>query len=196
MDVTNDHVTNNQGRQSQGEKREANHEGRPESGESTVGRGHEHEPLTHYLVLMGTFVSVSAATLGALRAAGRPFPKRIPPSDLLLLGLATSRLSRLLARDKVTRAVRAPFTEVEPGASPDEVKERPRPVGDPRRAIGELLLCPRCIAVWAAMALGSGYVLSAPLTRVVASVLASAAVSDIVNAGFSALRDAGRARAA
>ncbi len=136
---------------------------------------------------MGTFATASTAALAALRASGRPFPTRVPPSDLLLLGLATNRLSRLLTRDKVTRAVRAPFTEVEPGASPDEVKERPRPVGDARRAIGELLLCPRCVAVWAAMGLGCGYVLSPTVTRLVAGVLASAAISDFMNAKFATL---------
>ncbi|HEU4410171.1 MAG TPA: DUF1360 domain-containing protein [Polyangiaceae bacterium] len=168
---------------------------RRDEGESPIGRGHEREPLKHYLALMATFTSVSTAALAGLRAAGRPFPARVPPSDLLLLGLATSRLSRLLTRDKVTRVVRAPFTEVEPGASPDEVKERPRPVGDPRRAIGELLLCPRCVAVWAAMALGCGYVLSPPVTRLVAGVLASAAISDFVNAKFADLRQAAEAKA-
>lgn len=192
MDVSN-HETRN-GHHGQRARAPAGHD--VDDGTSPIGRGHEREPLKHYLVLMGTFTTVSAAALAALHAAGRPFPKRFPPSDLLLLGLATSRLSRLLTRDKVARAVRAPFTEIEPGASPDEVKERPRPVDDSRRAIGELLLCPRCVGVWAAMALGCGYVLSPRVTRVVAGVLASAAISDFVNAKFADLRKASQPSAA
>lgn len=160
-----------------------------------MGKGHEREPLHHYLALMAIFCTLSGATLLTMRASGKSFPKRIGLRDLALMGLATNRISRLITRDKVTRAVRAPFTEVDPGASPDEVKERPRPVGDPRRAIGELLLCPRCVAMWAAMALGCSYVLSPSLTRVVSSVLASAAISDFINEKYGEPKAGGAPKA-
>jgi hypothetical protein len=153
----------------------------PDSGEAAVGRGHEHEPLLHYGALMSTFVTLSGATMLAMRASGTAFPSRIPLRDVALLGLATSRVSRLITRDKVTRAIRAPFTEVVPGTPPSKVRERPRQVGDRRRAIGELLLCPRCVGMWSAMALGCGYMVSPGVTRFVAGVLATAAVSDFWN---------------
>ena len=157
-----------------------------DSGEASVGRGHEREPLLHYVALMGTFVTLSGATMLALRASGRPFPRKIPLRDVALLGLATSRVSRLITRDKVTRAIRAPFTEVEPDTPPSEVREKPRPVGDQRRAIGELLLCPRCVGMWSAMVLGCGFMLAPGPTRLVAGVLASAAVSDFWNEAIAA----------
>ncbi|MBL8744428.1 MAG: DUF1360 domain-containing protein [Myxococcales bacterium] len=151
-----------------------------------VGSGHDHHPLSHYLALMGTFVTTSTAAVAALRAAGRPFPARVPARDILLLGLATSRVSRLLTRDKVTRVVRAPFTDVTPGADPEKVDEKPRQDSDARRALGELLLCPRCVGVWAGMAFGCGYMLSPDVTRLIAGMFASATVSDYVNAKIAA----------
>lgn len=98
------------------------------------------------------------------------------------MGLATSRVSRLVARDKVTRAVRAPFTEVEPGAGPQDVKERPLPGKGIRRALGELVTCPRCVAMWASLGLTVGYLASPRTTRAVATLLATATVSDFVSA--------------
>ena len=153
----------------------------PEPADAPVGHGHEHEPLRHYAALMGTFVTLSTATVGLMRRRNIPFPSRLPLRDLTLLALATNRISRLVTRDKVTRAIRAPFTDVVPGTPPDKVREKPRGVGDPRRALGELLLCPRCVGMWASMALGCGYMLSPGATRFVAGVLAAATVSDYVN---------------
>ena len=166
------------------------HSHSPESGSAggsasdagaAIGPGHEHEPLAHYVALMAGFASLSALTLGALHAAGRPFPTQVGLHDVALLGLATSRVSRLVTHDKVMRAVRAPFTEVVPGTSPDKVNERPRRVDGGRRAIGELLTCPRCVGMWAALGLSCGYVLSPKVTRVIATIFAAATLSDFVN---------------
>ncbi len=150
-----------------------------------VGRGHEREPLPEYLRFMGTFAAASAVGTAVLRLAGKTSPGRMPPSDLLLLGLATTRIARLVTRDKVTRAVRAPFTEVEPGAKPHEVKEHARTdAGGFTRAVGELLTCPRCVAVWAAAGLTMAYVAAPGATRVAGSILAAALIADIANVGI------------
>lgn len=152
-----------------------------------VGRGHEDEPLEHYARLMGAFGLVWGAGATLLRLAGRPFPQRVPLADLLVLGLATTRISRLIAKDKVARVVRAPFTEVEPGASPHEVKEQPRAdAGGTRRALGELVTCPRCVGVWAATGLTLAYVAAPSATRMAGTALAAATISDYVNTCFAA----------
>ena len=157
-----------------------------------VGRGHEDEPLGHYLQLMGAFGLVWGVGTTLLRLAGRRFPERVVLSDLLVLGLATTRIARLVTQDKVARVVRAPFTEVDPEASPHEVKEQPRvDAGGVRRAIGELVTCPRCVGVWAASGLTFAYVAAPRTTRLASLALAAATISDYANVCFAATRRVG-----
>lgn len=153
-----------------------------------IGRGHEHEPLADYALIATTFLTCTgAAVAAALRR--RSLPRELPLRDALLLGLATTRLSRLVTREKVTRVVRAPFTEVEPGATPDQVKERPRGDGVVR-AIGELVTCPRCVGVWASGALSIAYVFAPEPTRFAAGLLTASLVSDYANLIFARTREA------
>lgn len=144
-----------------------------------IGRGHEDEPLVDYAVLAATFLALTGSAI-ALAARRGAIPPRTSGSDLVLLGLATTRLSRLLTREKVARPLRAPFTDVEPTAAPGETRERPRGEG-PVRAIGELLTCPRCAAVWAGAALTIGHLLAPGPTRVACTILASSLISDVAN---------------
>ncbi len=44
-------------------------------------------------------------------------PERIGPGDILLLGVATHKLGRLLAKDWVTSFLRAPFTTFKGGGA-------------------------------------------------------------------------------
>ena len=76
-----------------------------------------------------------------MRAGGRELPERPRAADLLLAGVATHKLSRLLTKDRVTSFIRAPFTRYEQPAGHGEVEEEPRGSGL-RLAIGELLVCP------------------------------------------------------
>ena len=54
----------------------------------------------------------NAGLAGALLAAKRAgrLPERIETRDVILLGTASHKLSRLLAKDKITTVLRAPFT--------------------------------------------------------------------------------------
>ena len=63
--------------------------------------------------------------------------------DLLLVGIATHKLSRLLAKDKVTSFIRAPFTRYQEPSGQGEVEEEPYGHGL-HLAVGELLVCPYC----------------------------------------------------
>jgi len=69
------------------------------------------------------------------------FPKRFDPIDIVLLGFATHKISRVVAKDKVTSFLRAPFTRFQEDSGQGEVSEQPRGEGL-RLAIGELLVCP------------------------------------------------------
>lgn len=61
--------------------------------------------------------------------------------DLLLYGLATEHLSRLVTKDLVTSVLRSPFTGFEGTAGEGEVNKAAKGHGT-RHAVGELLTCP------------------------------------------------------
>lgn len=152
-----------------------------------IGEGHDEEPLRDYVAFMTTFLCLNGAAIAALHRSGRRV-ERPGAVDLLLLGLATNRLSRLVTREKVTRVIRAPFTDVDADAGPEEVREHPRGVGL-MRGFGELLTCPLCVAMWGASALSWTYVRAPSVARVAATILSAATISDYVNARYAALRE-------
>ena len=64
------------------------------------------------------------------RRAGRPLPERVPVGDLALLAVGTYKLSRLIAKDRITSFFRAPFTRYKGSSDrPSEVSEEPRGEG-------------------------------------------------------------------
>jgi hypothetical protein len=155
-----------------------------------IGRGHENEPLVDYVLLASTFLAVTVASL-VVGARRNGLPRCIPLHDGVLLALAVARVSRLVTREKVARPIRAPFTDVAPGARPDEVKERPR--GDGLvRSLGELLTCPRCFGVWASGAATVAYVAAPAATRTASLVLALALVNDLANLALARGQDRAR----
>ena len=133
-------------------------------------------PLFSYAAIMGVFGALLALTRGRL-------PERIGAADLMLGGVATHKLSRIITKDKVTQPLRAPFTENPEKAGPGEVSEEPAGEG-PRRAVGELLSCPYCIAMWVATGLLYGFVLLPRLTRLVASIFTALTLSDFLQIAY------------
>src|SRR4051794_6404528 len=117
-------------------------------------------------------------------------PERFSAGDLALLTVGTHKLSRLIAKDKVTSPLRAPFARYEEDAGPSEVSESPRGSGL-RRAIGELITCPFCIGQWIAAAGLFGLLLAPRTTRFVASIFAIVAGSDFLQVAYKAAQDKG-----
>ncbi len=132
------------------------------------------QPYGSYVAFGTTFVSAFG---GLLVAARRRLPERFAAEDLILGALATHKLSRLISRERVTRPLRAPFTEIQAQDPPLELKERPTGRGL-RRALGELLSCPYCLDQWIAAAFIGGFVLAPRPTRTVASMFAVVTGSD------------------
>jgi hypothetical protein len=152
---------------------------------------HEHRPLDGYLAAMGAF-GVLAGSLGAAaKLGGKPVPERPATADVVLISVATHKLSRLLAKDSVTSPLRAPFTRYsEPGGAA-EVNEEVRDQGSSlRHGIGELISCPFCLAVWVATGLTGGLVLAPRLTRLAAATLTATAVSDFLQMAYSIAKEA------
>lgn len=105
-----------------------------------------------------------------------------------MITLATHKASRLLAKDRVTRPMRAPFTSPQEDAGAGEVEERARGTGL-RRAIGELLICPYCLGMWMATLFAAGMTVLPRQTRWVASVLAAHFGSDVLQIAYRKLED-------
>ena len=137
---------------------------------------HEHRPLGAYVLIAAVHLGVAGGGLAAAIRAGK-LPERVAPADLALGAVATFKLSRLLARSTVTSPLRAPFTRYEGLSGPAELAEEVRGTGL-RKAVGELLTCPFCLAHWIATAYGFGLVFSPRATRFAASVLAVEAATE------------------
>ena len=147
----------------------------------------ERPPLASRLALSSGFAAAFAGFLVARRRSGADLPERIDGRDLALLAGASFKLGRLIAKEKVSAPIRAPFTEYQGKAdAPGEVDERPRGSG-PRAAVGELLTCPYCLGMWVVSVLTVGLVTAPRETRLVASILSALGVSDFLQVAYRAL---------
>jgi hypothetical protein len=145
-------------------------------------------PLGGYAALMGMFAAAAAGFVGWMARSGRQFPERVDGRDLALITIATHKASRLLAKDRVTAAVRAPFTAPQGDAGAGEVDERARGRGL-RRAIGELVICPYCLGMWIATFFAAGMTVAPRQTRWVASALAAHFGSDVLQVAYKKLEE-------
>jgi hypothetical protein len=148
----------------------------------------EDKPLASYGVLMSVFLTLASTFATWFRRSGRELPDRIDDRDLVLLTLASHKASRLIAKDKVTSAIRAPFARYEGPAGPGEVSEKPRGHGL-RRVIGELLVCPYCLGMWTSAFLTAGLLVAPRFTRWVASVLTIFFGADVLQIAYKKAED-------
>lgn len=149
---------------------------------------HEHRPLASYAVLSATFGSAFAGALVASERSGRKLPEAFSTRDVILVGLATHKLSRVIAKDKVTAYIRAPFVRYQGPAGPAEVSEEVRGTGL-RMAVGELLNCPYCLGQWVAGSFSVGLIAAPRVTRLIASMLAAQTLSDFLQLGYAAAEE-------
>jgi hypothetical protein len=140
----------------------------------------EDKPMGSHLILVVIYNAIVGTFLAARWRSGKGFPTRIGAADLLLAGVATHKVSRVIAKDRVTAPLRAPFTEFQEEGGPGEVEEKPRQVGGMRQAIGELLVCPFCLAQWIATAALAGFATVPRTTRFVCSIFAAVTISDFL----------------
>jgi hypothetical protein len=144
----------------------------------------DYHPLAGYAALTATFATALVGGVVAAHKADR-LPERIPVQDVVLAGIATHKLSRLITKDKVTGALRAPFTGFQEKSGHGEVEEAARGRGL-RYATGELLVCPYCVAQWIAGGFTLGYVFAPRTTRLLAALWTVHAVADAAQLAYSA----------
>lgn len=146
----------------------------------------ENAPMRDYAALIGVFNALLACFLFLDRRS--PSSEEVSTGDLLLLGLATQKASRVLARDRVTQPLRAPFTEFDGPGGSGEVEEKARGTGL-RKAIGQLVTCPYCLGIWVASGFIYGFAFNPRLTRMVASIFAVSSVADFAQHGYAKAKE-------
>jgi hypothetical protein len=148
----------------------------------------ERPPLGPYAALSAIFLGGCAAFLLAMRRSGVDLPERISTRDLVTIGVATHKLSRLIAKDKVTSFLRAPFRRYEGKAGPAELSEETRGEGF-QAAVGELLGCPYCLSMWFAAGFTGGVVAAPRETRLATSTLTALTIADFLQIGYALGQD-------
>lgn len=154
---------------------------------------HEHRrrisdprPLAGYAVLLASYGGMAAClTIAIRRRSDQVKPLRY--GELLLFGLATQHISRILTKDSVTSVLRAPMVSFDGPAGDGEVNEQV--IGDGlRHAAGELMTCPFCLAQWVATALVAGRALAPTVTSGIVAVSAVARISDYLQLAYDGMK--------
>ena len=149
--------------------------------------GDADRPLGGYLAALGGYAAGVGLLAGAAVARHRRLPVGYGLGDIVLLSIATHKLSRLLTKDTVTAPFRAPFTRFKGPGAAGEVNEEPREDSPAKHAVGELVTCPFCMAQWVGTAFLFGYLFAPRATRAAASLFTMVAASDALQYAYTAL---------
>jgi hypothetical protein len=145
-------------------------------------------PLGGYVAVMAVFGAIVAGAAGLAGAGHRRLPDTVRPWDVLMLALATHKLSRTITKDAVTSPLRAPFTRYVGTGGPAEVMEEVRDGSTLRHAIGELITCPFCLDMWVATGFTLGLVFAPRVTRLVAATFTMLTGADFAQLGYALLQ--------
>ena len=89
-------------------------------------RAGQRPPFGSYAAFRALFNAGHGRRRGRRQGAATSCRSGSRPGDIVLTGVATHKLSRLIAKDKIMAFVRAPFTEYQEPGGPAEVEERAR----------------------------------------------------------------------
>lgn len=164
------------------EKRHLEHAGLSGNGDGTDPR----ERQGSYALVIALYGAATGSFLAWRKLSGRGLPERLGGSDVAMIGIATHKTARLIAKDKVATPLRAPFTRFEDEAElPVEVSETPRGSGM-RRTVGELISCPYCLDMWTATTYAAGLVAAPRVTRFIAGVMSAVTIADALQLAYKA----------
>ena len=130
----------------------------------------------------GFFLVVAVGMIYSLYRINGELPTTIPVFDLILITLATFRLTRLFVYDKITRFLRDTFQHVEETYSQEGVTyvTKVERTSGPLRTAYELLICPWCFSIWAALFVLYGYFIATELFWLPILILAISGVATAV----------------
>lgn len=151
-----------------------------------AGYADSEQPLGAYALLTTAFTAGMVVALSSAHRRGR-LPEQIETKDIIVLGLATHKIARLLTKDSVTSFMRAPFVRLEEKRGTNSINEKARGQGI-RRSIGELVSCPECTGHWVASGLVVGLVHAPRITRVIGSLYASLTIGDMLQFVYVGLK--------
>ncbi len=136
-----------------------------------------------YALLSGIF------NLGLALFCWRRKPEQIDLKDWGLLTLATFRMSRMVAYDKVMQTYRSPVVETVPhdSGAGETTQAKPETTGI-KRALGELISCPICNGTWISAGLVYGLCLKPNYTRTLINVMSVMGAVEILQGAFEAIQ--------
>ncbi|MDP8922202.1 MAG: DUF1360 domain-containing protein [Chloroflexota bacterium] len=146
----------------------------------------EKHPYGPYALISATYLAGYGGFVALAPRRGTPLRRAIRPLELAMLGLATLRLSRLAAWDKVTSFLRLPVVKHGPEDAVAGQEQQPRGQGWPR-ALGELVTSTTCIGTWIAAALAYGLYLAPDATRPFLTIMAAAGPGQQADAALALL---------
>jgi Protein of unknown function (DUF1360) len=136
----------------------------------------EREARATRLTLVSVFLTLLASFATRLIPSKRELTPR--PYELLMLGLASFRIGRMVAYEGVTAPLREPFTRTQlddSGAGQTVVA-----TGQGARfVLGQLVSCPICIATWVAAGLVYGLQLLPRPTRLLLAIMSTVGVAQL-----------------
>jgi hypothetical protein len=143
----------------------------------------ESAPLGSYATLITVFHVAFGSFLVCVARPRDTVTEKMSPREIVVFGMATQMISRLITKGRATRALRLPFTRL--AVDDGQVEERPRGAGM-RRALGELVTCPHCMGLWVAAGLAAGRVVRPREARLVAETFTVLFVSEAAQFAYKA----------
>lgn len=143
-------------------------------------------PLEGYATLLAIYGTGTAGLLAWAARNEHTFDD-ISLQDLLVLGVGSHKLARMISKDRVGTVLRQPFTEYDgtDGALPGEAKESARrDRGSFIQAVGELLSCPYCMTTWAGTALFGTFLADRKLGRTLGALLSTLSLADMAQSFY------------
>jgi len=128
------------------------------------------------------FIVVAVLMIRSLYVANGSLPTSVRLFDLTLIILATFRLTRLFVYDKITLFIRDVFQHAEEEYTQEGVTyvRKVERTGGPLRTAYELLICPWCFSIWAALFVVYAYFLRPELFWLPICILAISGVATAI----------------
>jgi hypothetical protein len=147
----------------------------------------EDHPRKSYPFLMAAYASLFAIVASRLRRDPTLLAQTPAPRDLVLLGLASFQLTRLINYDKVTSPLRAPFVDLDKGPLHPEGTRGEAKGSGLQYSIGQLLTCSLCMSAWAGAFNVYLLTLAPRFGRLFLLIVASTGMSQMLNPLFELL---------